>query len=152
MLTAPRTWRALLLASVLVILGGCGKKGLDTVRVTGTVKLDGKPMAGASVLFSPKAGGRPASATTDESGSFSLTTLTPNDGALVGEHAVGVTLIQTKGATGDPNAPGLSGSLNAAPASVQWIIPQKYANPTSSGLTVTVQSGMAPVVLDLRSK
>jgi hypothetical protein len=143
----------LLAVLLVVVLGGCGKNGPNTAPVTGTVKLDGKPVAGAAVLFSPKAGGRPASGVTDETGSFALTTLEPRDGALLGEHTVVVTLVKSKGPSkGDPSSQGLSGAMDASPAAVQWIVPAKYANPQTSGLTANVQPGMEPVVLELKSR
>jgi hypothetical protein len=76
----------------LMTLGftGCGKKNsLDTVPISGTVKLDGQPVEGASVVFAPSGGGgQAASGVTDSSGKYELTTVDPNDGALPGSYIV----------------------------------------------------------------
>ena len=60
---------ALLFAAALVPLAGCGDK---LHPVTGTVNLDGKPVASATVTFTSDDGKYVASGTTDESGHFSL--------------------------------------------------------------------------------
>jgi hypothetical protein len=78
-----RGWFALVTAAACV---GCGG---GPVPVRGTVTLDGKPMAGATVTFLPEdAAGRQATATTAEDGSFHLTTLAPRDGAMPGAYKV----------------------------------------------------------------
>ncbi len=54
-------------------LGGCG--GPAGSEVEGIVKLDGKPLEGATVVFHPKSeGGTPASGVTDAEGKFKLST------------------------------------------------------------------------------
>lgn len=59
------------------------------VAVSGVVKLDGRPLAGATVMFHPRAtGARPAIGVTDQHGGFHLTTFKPRDGALRGDYQV----------------------------------------------------------------
>ena len=81
-----------LLAGLLVCVG-CGEKPASgTVPVTGLVMLDDKPVAGATVSFSPDAkGGRAAVGTTDASGRYTLTTKKPGDGAMPGAYTVMIT-------------------------------------------------------------
>jgi hypothetical protein len=77
------------------VLAGCG--GNNTSKVAGTVTLDGKPTAGATVTFVPveeAAGRRLASGVTNADGHFRLTTFNTNDGALPGEYHVTVTLVE----------------------------------------------------------
>lgn len=50
---------------------GCGPSGPEIARVEGTVTMDGKPVAGAMVLFVP-IGGRPSGAETDANGRYVL--------------------------------------------------------------------------------
>src|SRR5688572_7259469 len=62
----------------LALLAGCGSgSGPTTVIVTGTVTMDGKPLAGANVVFHPLDGAETAlasQAVTDAEGRFELTT------------------------------------------------------------------------------
>jgi hypothetical protein len=71
-----------------VIPAGCAGKGVTPVR--GVLTLDGKPVAGATVLFMPEGeeGGRPASGFTLPDGTFQLTTFKTDDGALAGTYRV----------------------------------------------------------------
>lgn len=141
----------------LVLLSGCGSGKPATVPVTGTVTLDGNPLEGASVTFTPAEGGRLATGKTDASGNFTLMTFEAGDGALAGPNKVGVSKMEVSGdVQGDPTAdpgdmlsgpPGAGG--NQPPKS---LIPKKYANPETSGITVDVQSGMDPVTIELSSK
>ncbi|MDZ7618744.1 MAG: hypothetical protein U1E05_17200, partial [Patescibacteria group bacterium] len=118
--------------------------------VRGVVTLDGQPVAGAAVMFMPNSGGRPAIGVTDKDGGFSLQTETPGDGALLGEHAVTVTLQETSGIATDPD--GLSGEIAPGGIRIKWIVPQRYSDPKTSNLTATVARDMEPVVLTLTSQ
>src|SRR5262245_60365427 len=78
---------SMLLASAFVVCTGCFGSGAVPTR--GTVKLDGKVLASASVTFvSQESGGRDANGSTDASGVFRLTTFQANDGALPGKYKV----------------------------------------------------------------
>jgi hypothetical protein len=70
---------------------GCGGPH-QPVPVEGVVTLDGEPVAGAMVNFVLEGGdgkeGRMAYGSTDENGTFRLTTVQPNDGALPGTYRV----------------------------------------------------------------
>jgi hypothetical protein len=84
----PTSLQARLLVFVLAVpAAGCGSTKLVPVR--GAVKLDGRPLANATVLFiSQEAEGRDARATTDAEGVFRLSTFDPNDGAYPGKYKV----------------------------------------------------------------
>jgi hypothetical protein len=133
----------------LLLFAGCGPSRPATVAVRGIVTLDGTPVAGGAVMFSPQSGGRPAEGVTDAEGNFTLKTFDPGDGALVGMHNVTVTLKETTGISADPD--GLSGEV--APGGIQekYIVPQRYSVPETSGLIVEVKRGMEPVKLALTS-
>jgi hypothetical protein len=75
------------------VLAGCGGgddgriKPPELGTVTGKVTLDGKPLEGAMVEFSP-ATARPSFGTTDSSGAYTLNYDEKRKGAAVGEHTV----------------------------------------------------------------
>lgn len=75
---------------LLIVTGGCSGEGggaaVKLVPAKGSVKYNSKPIAGASVLFSP-AEGTPAMGTTDKDGNFTLTT-GGRSGAMVGKSKV----------------------------------------------------------------
>jgi hypothetical protein len=123
---------------VAATLTGCGR-GRDTARVSGIVTLDDKPLAGAAVLFMPVEGGVPGRAATKHDGSFSLSTFEQEDGALVGRYRVAVSKVETTGFAAD--ADGLSGMLDGSRLRTTWVTPERYGNPTTSGLEVSVERG-----------
>jgi hypothetical protein len=136
----------MLAALAVPALGGCGG-GPVLVGITGTVTLDGKPVEGASVTFMPQFAGQPALGTTDAAGKFTLTTHPHGRGAMPGTHKVTVRKVETTGFLTDGE--GLSGGV--APEGIQetWHTPKRYADPETSDLTIEVESGMAPVEIEL---
>ena len=137
---------ALVAVVVTAALAGCGKG--QGARVTvypaeGQVLWQGKPLAGAMVVFSPqppsKEKGRAgAMAHTDANGRFHLTTFAAGDGAAEGEYAVVVTYspaVKTaEGWTPGPN-----------------VLPPKYANAKTTDLRATIAKGAnALPALDLK--
>lgn len=73
-------------------LVGCGgddsDNKVDVYPVSGTVKMFGNPLAGATVSFAPQEGQPTATATTDEDGKFQLRTYEFGDGAAEGKYKV----------------------------------------------------------------
>lgn len=74
-------------------LGGCSRATTSApalVPVSGTVTLDGKPLVGAMVRFTPQQGtiGAEAFGTTDVDGRYSLTHRTEKPGAECGTYTV----------------------------------------------------------------
>ncbi len=130
---STRRWLALL--PLLIGVAGCSDS--PTIECTGRVLLEGQPVANASVMFVPEDGSHVATGRTDNEGRFCLTTVEPDDGALAGKHAVSVTAVvpvrpnPQRGATVDDAFDQVQ---------LQWLVPQKYANPETSGLTATVGS------------
>jgi len=121
-----------------------GNKRPATVKVRGTVQWQGQPAAGAQVILHPvSATGamekiRP-NGRTDSAGVFELSSFLPGDGCPAGEYRVTVVWPQTKpGATREDAEEG--------PDRLKG----KYADPETSGLTVTVradQPELPPIVL-----
>lgn len=130
-----------------LVLVGCGPSRPETVPVSGHVTLNGQPVEGATVMFSPEAEGRPATGTTDADGRFTLKTFEAGDGALPGVHSVTVTKVESSGVQADRD--GLSGEIEPGGIQQRWVVPRKYAKPDTSGLSVEVESGMQPVELQL---
>jgi hypothetical protein len=81
--------RALLLAGL--VLTGCGDAKMNVAPVSGTVTLDGVPLASASVTFQPKDGGRPSFGVTNEQGRYVLEYSLDELGAKVGACTVRIT-------------------------------------------------------------
>src|SRR5436305_1919061 len=78
----------LLVAVVLVSVGLVGCSQSETVAVTGTVTVNGKPADQVEVAFNPKKEGRLTTGVTDAEGRFTLSTAKANDGAIPGEYVV----------------------------------------------------------------
>ncbi len=91
----------------LVVVGaGCGgPAGPDVASVTGTVKLDGKPLPDAQVTFIPLdgTGGRPGTATTDGNGRYVLHFSEGREGAIPGKNRVQITTGRSSGEDADGN-------------------------------------------------
>jgi hypothetical protein len=113
---------------VIAALSGCGSSSsVGTVPVTGKIVFNGEPVADANVFFIPAQGPR-ATGTTDAAGLFALTTITPKDGAIEGDHLILVEKsVPTK--PDDPYSPRKS------------VIPAWYNSPMESNLRKKVEKG-----------
>ena len=115
-----------------VFVAGCGPKFNTTpppkvYPVKGKVLLaNGEPVSGGIIKFHPKTTlGAEASSEIGPDGSFQLTTIVKNDGALPGSYTVSV----------DPYFKG--GRPSKVPASR---VPQKFLAPETSGVTAEVKA------------
>lgn len=135
------------------ISAGCGSGRPETVKVTGTVTLDGTPVEGATVAFFHPDAGQPARGVTDASGTFTLTTFEAGDGAILGQHKVAVSKIDesAQAPSGDSefDTPSSNEDLSET---AKFLLPAIYSSPSTSGLTVEVTKDMAPVTLELKSQ
>jgi len=143
----PRTRTAFILAAGLVISGCSGSA--KTAAVTGRVTYKDKPVAKASVSFTPAEGATPAAnGITDEDGRFTLSTFGINDGALPGKYRVAII------ARGPdrPLRPGELGSgMPGETMPGEPTIPTKYFAPDSSGLTYEVKRGKNQADFDFKN-
>lgn len=126
------------IGAVLLLLNGCGS-GLAVV--TGTVTLDGKPLPRGTVQFVPDPqrgnGGATGVGQIGADGRYEIWT-TEARGAAVGHHLVGVVAREEV----DLNQTSFARSL----------IPERYQDPLSSGLSVEVTAGKRNVIdLELSS-
>jgi len=130
----PSVINSIVLSGILCIVSGCGggADGPELGRVTGTVQLDGEPLEGAVVTFSPVEGGRGSSGVTDASGTYSLNYTHDQQGAILGEHEVRINSASHAGEGADD--PLLSSDYNS-----------------STKLKVTVAPGSNSVPFDLKS-
>ncbi len=129
----------ILTVSVSMTIAGCGS-GVsdrpDLARVTGTITLDGQPLADANVTFQP-AGARASMGTTDALGKYELTYLNDVKGAVVGPNQVMITTARS-GADDDPAS------------AVAEKLPAKYHE--QSTMTADVKAGSNVFDYDLTSK
>jgi Carboxypeptidase regulatory-like domain len=142
----------LMLAGVSVWVGCAHKPAVEgLVKVTGTVTYQGKPVEGATVVFSPEGKGRPASGRTDSSGRFQLTTLEANDGAMPGKYRVAISKFEgASSAATPPSADEMAKKFTqmrgraavkggaAKLGGAKNLLPVKYRSPKTSGLTAEV--------------
>jgi hypothetical protein len=144
----------LVLSVSLGWLSGCGggtPGHLPTASVFGRITYQGKPLAQGEITFIPTASGtgvRAAYGRLDEQGRYCLTTYRDGDGAILGEHRVAIAsreeVSPDAGKQVSPDGlvtPGISpGSL----------IPERYANPATSGLKARVGKGGNEFNFELR--
>ena len=107
--------------------------------VEGTILLDGSPLAGATIGFSPlvPGAGLPASGASDASGAFRLTASRgglPGRGTAVGEYAVTITKNERISEPPREDRP-------AAPLKIRHVVPPAYGSIATSGLKATVKKG-----------
>jgi hypothetical protein len=103
--------------------------------VTGKVTCDGRPVVGAEVWFHPtEESGRAATGSSDRAGEFEAQMFTregrPISGARAGEYIVTISVSE-----GD--------AMRAAGQGGREVIPPRYADPRSSGLSANVEFGHA---------
>jgi hypothetical protein len=119
-----------------VFLIGCGGGGLATNKVTGTVTVDGEPLANASITFTPKTQGvgHPGYGTTDEKGVYLLQT---SQGQAEAGTTPGDYLVAIRKSEVDPDAPPPAPGY---PPVTRSVIPVRYAQTSTSGLVATVEN------------
>jgi hypothetical protein len=128
------TTPASIILSALFVLTcwGCGS-GSGTlpslVPVKGIVKYKGQPLTKGTVRFEPDGYGRMATAQIQPDGTFVLSTLSKDDGAVAGLHKVSI--------------------RDTGPSSKKELIPKKYVDPRTSKLTAEVDSEHTEFTFDL---
>ena len=137
---------------VCLVLAGCPSSGdrPDTYATSGTIKFAGAPLADATVMFTPNDGQRIALGRTNANGEYSLTTFSPNDGAMEGNYTVlvrkamntsaeEVEAAHTDEVIEEPQAGGggHDAGEDQSPESV-LMVPPKYSNKNLSDLSAKV--------------
>jgi len=101
------------------------------VPVSGTVTIDGKPLAVGQVMISPK-GSRASVGALDEQGRFQLTCYKEGDGIVAGTYSAAVTAVDQVGER-----------------ELHWYAPKEYASELTSGLTVTIEGPTDDLEIEL---
>jgi len=144
--SAMTSCTALAVAGILgAAITGCGRRGPAVEMVEGTVLLDGQPVEGATVLFSPEAGGAerglPAAGRTGRDGVFRLNAAGGakfGAGTKMGDYVVTIVKQDHDPVPApDPNAPP-SGPPNVK---VWDVLPVVYKHATTTPLRATVKKG-----------
>jgi hypothetical protein len=126
-------------AALLTVVGclvcfpaGCGGRKAEG-EVSGTVKINGKPVTAGEVKFFPEEGGKPVSTGLGPNGTFRAT------GIPVGRSKVAIETLQFKRLT--PPPPAIAKQLGG-PRTKYVPIPPKYEKPETSGLQRDVKEGV----------
>jgi hypothetical protein len=125
---------------------GCSRPADEptAVEVTGTVTLEGKPLAQARVTFVPtdaSVGGPSAAADTNEAGWFRLEGLDGRPGAVAGRYRVTVEDRSQEASSAVANSRDTSALISAIRQKKQPRIPQLYADPELTPLRAEVIGG-----------
>ncbi len=136
-------YRILWLAGIGLAGCGGGSGAPELAPAGGCLTYRGNPLANALVTFASESGARISYSTTDKFGRYQLGTFRPGDGAVVGKQRVTVVAQGPRrlppsgtlgaGMPGGPSLPGLP------------LIPEKYFDPATSGLTAEVHAGASNV-------
>lgn len=137
--------------AVCLSLAGCGGGVADkpTVgKVSGVVTLEGKPVAGATIVFNPdnarSTTGPTSSAITGPDGKYTLMAPGGEEGAVVGFHKVTVSC---------PPPPGESSSNSGTPAAAPTTpcsVPEKFSTLATTDVTKEVMAGKNEFAIDLK--
>jgi hypothetical protein len=130
-------WRrplVVLLSALCALLVGCGAR--KTSPVQGRVWFqdggDVQTLVGHKITFESEADRMSSYGQIDPDGTFQITTFTTNDGALPGRHRVAIA----------PPSP------QPDAASPKPVIPNKFNDPATSGITVEIKPGTNSVELE----
>lgn len=146
------------MACIVAFVTGCGPRGPAVEMVEGVVLLDGRPVAGATVFFSPasnpsdKTAGLPAAGRTGPDGGFRLNAgggAKPGAGTKMGDYIV--TVIKQES---DPVPPPDLDKPSALPpeTEVRDLLPARYKLGATTPLRATVKQGKNVYRFELDSK
>jgi hypothetical protein len=129
---------AVVVVLATVVFAGCGS-GPTTIPIRGEVQFNGTPMKDGIVVYIPSnpSTGRQASGRIQQDGSFVLTTFKQGDGVVPGDY--GIVVYAYEAHPGEPKtraeheAVAKAGGLKRG-----FVIPEKYVDPKTSGLSDTV--------------
>jgi hypothetical protein len=146
-------WSIAMSVCLLSVTIGCGRKGPAVEFVEGTVLVDGGPVVGADVGFSPISVGLSAHGRTDSAGKFRLTTVQGGrrlGGAPIGDYVVTVmkwrNRLEDLGPKPDPSDATAAAKWQAEADRVEslppdYIVPKAYGDKATSPFKATVKKG-----------
>ena len=155
----------LLLAAMAFTFTGCGYRRPAQVKTTGTVTLDGEPVANAALMFIPDSG-RPASGNTNTNGDFQVSSFGGNDGLPAGNYRVTATKLILKdkyqerydrrveraAAEAEPGEEPEEVDIEFGENAYRNDLPEKYAQLDTTDITVTITKQQEPLVISLTSE
>lgn len=121
------------LSTLAILVGlatGCSE-GIERVKVSGQVLIDGEPVPAGFIRVYPK-GARDSSSNLDSEGRFELRSYNPGDGVPLGTHIVTI-----------------NGSQMLSQYQKKWHAPPKYSRISSSGLTLEVTGSTEDAIIEL---
>jgi hypothetical protein len=136
-----------------ILVAGCGSKGPVTIPIRGEVHYDGQLLRDVPqglVSYMPKSpdSGRQASGRIQPDGTFVLTTFKRADGVVPGEYDVVVSAYSSKPASREEVEASKGGGMPP-----RLIIPKKYTDPSTSGISDIVNSEHSGFIrIDLSSQ
>jgi hypothetical protein len=134
-------FRPAVFALLCVLAAGCGRGDrAELAAVSGTVNYAGSPLPSGTIIFET-AGARPAVGKIEAGRIVEVTTYEPGDGVPVGRHKVSIQSVSDARAVGGGASPADSNADPATYMATASLIPQKYGNPETSGLTAEVNAG-----------
>ncbi len=139
-----------IVALVVLCVCGCGRSSgppkVQTIPVTGTVKLDGQPLGNADVVFIPSEGIGGFSARTKDDGTYQLEGLTGGKAVCKGRCTVRISrMLKPDGTAPNPDEPpAIAGAVES--------LPEKYSSPNATELSADVPDGGGTFNFDLKSK
>ena len=150
----------LLLAAMALTFTGCGYRRPAQVKTTGTVTLDGEPVANASLMFIPDSG-RPASATQTPMENFKVSSFGGNDGLPAGNYRVTAKDLFSKKdsknntteqvdrakAEAEPGEEPEEVDIEFGENAYENDLPEKYAELDTTDITVTITKQQEPLVI-----
>jgi hypothetical protein len=141
-------------AAVLAItVSGCGSDRPPLGIVAGEVTFEGKPISEGAIIFEV-AGSRSASGKIVDGKITEVTTYDSGDGVPVGlaRIAVHASAVKTAEANAELAHPGdlPSNDLDSYMGVAKSLIPDRYNDPSSSGLTFQIERGTNSVTIDLQ--
>ena len=137
------------LCVVLAFVNGCSDSGPKLHPVSGTVTLDGQPLANAGVMFFPRGStlGNACIGMTDTNGKYRLKPeKRSGTGAPEGEFAVTISKMK------DPPANAKAGEPAAAETGLEETLSAKYWDSAKTILKATVPTGGATIDFSLTKK
>jgi hypothetical protein len=115
---------------------------MKTAVVRGKVTYKGKPVPHGSVTFMPTGSGPSATGEIQSDGTYTLTTYSSGDGAILGSHKVMVVAMQD-----------MSGRLPEERTPLPPpIVPDRYTNPATTPLTAEVKDEENTIDLNLEGE
>lgn len=140
-----------LATTLAAMLAGCGPRPPALAKVSGTVTLDGEPLARGTLTFEAT-GRRPATARILDGRIIEVTTHRSNDGVPVGHQRIAV-FSREEPASGPAHQSQRHGPPATAgfPASMagRSLLPARYNDSATSGLSATIRPGHNELSLTL---